>query len=223
MKDYVILTAGGKGSRMKSDLPKQFIELKRKPILIHTLERFFNYDNNLNFIITLPEIYISYWKKLCDEFEVKIDHQVIRGGETRFHSIKNALNQIEDAGLICIHDGVRPLVSRDTIKNTMKTALYKGNAVASQDIYFSVRKIEKTENYSVLRENLKEIQTPQVFDFNIIKRAYSMEYSSEFTDDATVVERLGIKINLAEGNRENIKITTEQDLRIAEILWETVF
>ncbi|MCD4793815.1 MAG: 2-C-methyl-D-erythritol 4-phosphate cytidylyltransferase [Bacteroidales bacterium] len=218
MKDYVIITAGGTGSRMKSDIPKQFLLLKGKPILMHSIERFFNYNNDLNIVISLPEEFISYWKNLCDKHKFAIEHTVVKGGTTRFNSIKNALQEVKGAGLVAVHDGVRPLVSGKTIENTYKTARLKGNAVASRDIYFSLRKTEGLKNFAINRNDYKEIQTPQTFESELLKEAYSLKYEESFTDDAAVVERLGVTINLIEGNPENIKITAKNDLIIAEAL-----
>lgn len=218
MNDYVIITAGGTGNRMKSDTPKQFLLLKEKPILMHSIERFFKYSNDLNIILSLPGEFISYWKGLCDKHKFTIKHTVVKGGTTRFYSVKNALQEVKDVGLVAVHDGVRPLVSSKTIKNTYETARLKGNAIASLDIYFSLRRIEDLETFAVNRNDYKEIQTPQTFESKLLKKAYSSEYEESFTDDATVVEKLGITINLIEGNPENIKITTKNDLIIAEAL-----
>ena len=222
MNDYVIITAGGTGSRMKSDVPKQFILLKGKPILMHSIERFFNFNNDLNIIISLPEEFILYWKNLCDKYKFTIKHTVVKGGTTRFGSIKNALQKVKNVGLVAVHDGVRPLVSGITIKNTFETARLNGNAVASRDIVFSLRRTEETKNIAVNRSNYKEIQTPQTFQSELLKKAYNSEYEESFTDDATVVEKLGVAINLVEGNSENIKITTKNDLKIAEALIDRI-
>ncbi len=222
MNNYVIITAGGTGSRMKSDVPKQFLLLKGKPILMHSIERFFNYSNDLNIVISLPEEFISYWKNLCDKHKFAIEHTVVKGGTTRFNSIKNALQEVKGAGLVAVHDGVRPLVSGKTIESTYKTARLKGNAVASRNIYFSLRKTEGLKNFAINRNNYKEIQTPQTFKSELLKEAYSLKYEESFTDDAAVVERLGVTINLIEGNPENIKITAKNDLIIAEALINSI-
>ena len=223
MIEYVIITAGGTGLRMKSDTPKQFLPLKGKPILMHSIERFYNYNNDLIIIISLPEEFIPYWKNLCEKYKFAIMHSVVKGGSTRFNSIKNALQNLKDPGLVAVHDGVRPLVSVKTIENTFKTARIKGNAVAVQDIVFSIRRTEGTKNVAVNRSNYKEIQTPQTFESELLKKAYNSEYEESFTDDATVVEKLGITVNLVKGNPENIKITTKNDLMIAETLIDSIF
>lgn len=222
MNDYVIITAGGTGSRMKSDVPKQFILLKGRPILMHSIDRFFNFNNDLNIIISLPEEFILYWKNLCEKYKFTIKHTVVKGGTTRFASIKNALQEVKNVGLVAVHDGVRPLVSGKTIENTYKTARLKENAVASRDIVFSIRRTDEIKNIAVNRSNYKEIQTPQTFQSELLKKAYNSEFEERFTDDATVVEKMGVSINLVEGNSENIKITTKNDLKIAEALIDRI-
>lgn len=223
MIEYVIITAGGIGSRMNSDIPKQFLLLKGKPVLMHSIERFYTYNNDIIIIISLPEKYISYWKELCNKFKFSIKHTVIKGGKTRFNSVKNALKGVLETGIVAVHDGVRPLVSGKTIENTFKTARIKGNAVAAQDIVFSIRKTEGTKNFAANRNEYKEIQTPQTFESELLKKAYNSEYLENFTDDATVIEHIGITVNLTEGNSENIKITTENDLLVAETLIDRIF
>jgi 2-C-methyl-D-erythritol 4-phosphate cytidylyltransferase len=223
MSNYVIITAGGIGLRMNSNIPKQFIKVMDKPILMHTIDKFHSFDKSLQFIITLPANYISNWDSLCKEYAYTVKHMTVVGGNTRYKSIKNALNKIENADLVAVHDGVRPLVSKDTIKKCFESAKQYGNAISSSEIFFSLRQICKTGSKSVQRKDYMEIQTPQVFQFDILKEAYKLEYSDDFTDDATVVEKAGYEIHLIQGNRENIKITTEIDLKIAEVLWDTVF
>ncbi len=214
--DNVIITAGGIGKRMHSEIPKQFIKIAGRPILMHTIKLFYEYDNYINIILTLPESYKKYWSELCLKYNFNIVHQIISGGSTRFQSIKNALKKTSGNDLTAIHDGVRPLVCTDTIKRCFDSAKIHGNAIAYEDIYFSLRKTKDAENKNVDRNKYKEIQTPQVFKTDIIKSAYNSEYREEFTDDASVLEFSGGEINLVKGNRENIKITTNFDLIIAE-------
>jgi 2-C-methyl-D-erythritol 4-phosphate cytidylyltransferase len=218
MNKYTIITAGGTGTRMKSDVPKQFLLLKGRPILMHSIERFFIYNNSIKIIISLPEEFISYWEELCKKYSFNIKYTIVKGGKTRFYSIQNALKEVANGGLVTVHDAVRPLVSIKTIENTFNVAEINGNAIASRDIFFSVRKVEELKNYAVNRNDYKEIQTPQTFKSELLKEAYSTDFEKKFTDDATVVEKLGVKINLVEGNPENIKITTKNDLIIAEAL-----
>ncbi len=221
-KNYVIITAGGFGNRMGTEHPKQFLDLSGKPLLMHTINKFFTYNNNLNIILSLPDAYISFWKDLCKKHKFTIKHKVVLGGDTRFHSIKNALGEVSGNGLVAVHDGVRPLVSSNTIKQTFEAAEEHGNAVASLDIVFSIRKNESEKTVAVNRDLYKEIQTPQTFKISILKKAYEQNYENCFTDDASVVEKLGETIFLTTGNRENIKITTPADIKIAEVLLDTI-
>lgn len=223
MIKYAIITAGGSGIRMGSEIPKQFLDLCGKPILMYSIERFFSYDKNIKIIVSLPEEHIDYWLNLCSEYKFKIEHKYVIGGKTRFHSIKNALEKVIEPGLVAVHDGVRPLVSTQTIKNTFLIAEKSGNAIASRDIVFSLRKVEAGHSESVDRSQYKEIQTPQTFQSSLIKEAYEQKYIGTFTDDASVIEKKGNKINLVEGNCENIKITDKADMIIAEVLLNSVF
>ncbi len=216
--NYAIIVAGGKGSRFGSDLPKQFLNLGNKPILMHSIEAFHNYDNEMFLIVTLPQDQISYWTTLCDKHNFKIKHKVVAGGETRFHSVKNALDVINDEGLVGIHDGVRPLVDNKTIENCYAKAKEKGNAIPVVNLVDSIRKIEKSGTHIMVdRQKYKLIQTPQVFDIEQIKLAFTQEYKDKFTDDASVLEEYDNSfIELVAGNRQNIKITTSEDLLYAE-------
>lgn len=222
-KNYVIITAGGFGKRMGLELPKQFLNLSGIPVLMHTINRFYNYNNDLQIILSLPKEYIPFWKELCNKHKFTIKHEIVSGGDTRFHSIKNALAKVSGNGFVAVHDGVRPLVSFKTIQKTFEVALKQGNAVASLDIVFSLRKKESEQTVTVNRDLFKEIQTPQTFKISILKKAYEQKYDDSFTDDASVVEKLGERIFLTKGNSENIKITTPTDIKIAETLLDTVF
>ncbi len=212
--------AGGSGSRMQAKLPKQFLLLKEKPILMHTIMAFKNYDKKCQIILVLPENHMEYWENLCAEYNFKVEHLLVKGGKTRFHSVLNGLNSIEKEGIVAIHDGVRPLVSAATIKECIQSAAEKGNAIPVVLVNDSVRKIDLSENYSVDRKNYRLVQTPQCFKSELIKAAYRQKYSEHFTDDASVLENMGVKINLVQGNLENIKITTQIDLKIAGALME---
>ena len=221
MKKHTIIVAGGKGLRMNTNLPKQFILVKGKPILMHTIEAFFRYDNQMQIIVVLPEEDIPFWKELCSTYSFSINHEIAIGGETRFDSVQNGLKKISDEGLVAIHDGVRPFVSNETIQRCFQTAAETGNAIPAVELVDSIRKVENERNVAVNRTDYKLIQTPQVFDVKKIKDAYetaSTENKSAFTDDASVFEFAGNTINLVEGNRENIKITTTFDLIVAESL-----
>lgn len=212
-----IVVAGGKGERMNSDIPKQFLELQGKPVLMHTLEVFYNFDNSMQLILVLPEIQIDFWKALCKKHNFIIPHQIVSGGKTRFHSVKNGLEVVKIPALLAVHDGVRPLVSDETISRCFEAATKLDAVVPVFEIVESIRQITETGSQSVDRNAYKLVQTPQVFDAELLKKAYNQEFSTLFTDDASVVEATGAKVHLVEGNRENIKITTEFDLKIAEI------
>lgn len=216
MEKHVIIVAGGVGKRMHSEIPKQFLNVAGKPILIHTFESFINYSKDIQITLVLPEPYIDFWKSTCKRFDFEVDHQVVVGGNTRFNSVRNGLKGIQDDSLVAIHDGVRPLVSKDTLKRVFNKALETGNAIPAVKINESLRKINSEDSFSVNRREYRLIQTPQCFHAELIKKAYQQEYQEEFTDDATVVETMGIKIHLIEGNRENIKITRPADIKIAE-------
>jgi len=211
-----IIVAGGKGTRMQADIPKQFIEIHGKPVLMHTLEAFHRYDDSIQLILVLPASQLNAWKKLCLKHAFLLPHQIVSGGETRYNSVLNGLAQIKTPALIAVHDGVRPFVSNGTIKRCFDEAEKHGSAIPVIDIVDSIRQIKKTGSQSVDRSNYKLVQTPQVFDSEILKKAYEQDFSALFTDDASVVEALGLKITLVEGNRENIKITTAFDLVLAE-------
>lgn len=216
--ETVIIVAGGKGERMQTEIPKQFIEINSKPILMHTIGVFVKYNNKIDVIVVLPETQFDNWRELCKKHAFEIKHRVVRGGLTRFDSVKNGLAHAENEGLIAVHDGVRPLVSIRTIQLCFDEAKCSGTAIPVVEAVESLRQIDENKSFSVDRTKFKMVQTPQVFDAKILKDAYTQEYSPLFTDDASVVESSGIKINLVEGNCENIKITTPFDLKMVEML-----
>jgi 2-C-methyl-D-erythritol 4-phosphate cytidylyltransferase len=218
MKKYIIIVAGGSGKRMQSDLPKQFLSIHGKPVLMHTIEKFFNYDASIHFVLALPQNQIETWKQLCTSHQFNITHTIVQGGNERFHSVLNALAEIKEKCLVAVHDGVRPLVNLETITNCFVMAEKKGNAIPVIPISESLRVVDENANKPVDRNKYKLVQTPQVFLSDLLLKAYQQKYTPEFTDDASVVEKMGITINLVEGNKENIKITTPVDLQIAEAL-----
>jgi len=213
-----VIVAGGKGERMNAVVPKQFLLLKGKPILMHTLEVFSRFDPEMALILVLPKNQIDFWKELCKKHAFLVKHSIVEGGDARFYSVKNGLKDVVLPALIAIHDGVRPLVSADTIGRCFDAASKYGSAIPVVDMVESVRKITDNGNESVDRSKYKLVQTPQVFDGQALLKAYDQEFSSLFTDDASVFEAAGMEVNLVEGNRENIKITTAMDLKIAEVL-----
>jgi 2-C-methyl-D-erythritol 4-phosphate cytidylyltransferase len=217
MKKVVIIVAGGRGKRMKSDIPKQFLPIFGFPILMHTIKKFYRHDSSIKIIIVLPKTQIKTWKKLCRDYKFKLGHDIVKGGITRFHSVKNGISKIRGKDwIVAIHDGVRPLVSLETIKRCFKKAASSGNAVPAIEIPESMRIIEKGRNSQADRGRYRLIQTPQIFQLKLLKEAFKQDYKTEFTDDAGVVESMGHKINLVDGNKENIKITTPSDLLVAE-------
>jgi 2-C-methyl-D-erythritol 4-phosphate cytidylyltransferase len=217
MTKSVIIVAGGRGVRMSAEVPKQFLELCGKPILMHTVSVFYSFDKNIKIVLVLPETEIDFWKNLCEKYAFAIPHQIVQGGVERFFSVKNGLELI-DTELVAIHDGVRPLVSHETLERTFEAAEKYGAAVPVAAVTESLRFVENECNKAVDRAKYRLVQTPQIFRQEIIKNAYSQDFTTEFTDDASVAESAGHKIFLTEGNRENIKITTPIDLKIAEIL-----
>ena len=215
MKKHAIIVAGGSGSRMKCELPKQFIELNKQPILMHTISAFFYFDNDINIVVVLPENQIEFWQELCEKHTFYIPHTIVKGGKERFHSVKNGIEGITE-GVVAIHDGVRPLVSKATLERCFTNAEQKGNAIPVIDIVETLRAVRSNSSKTVDRNKYKLVQTPQCFTAELIKNAYNQDFNTSFTDDASVVETMGIQINLVEGNRENIKITTPNDLIIAQ-------
>ncbi|WP_316842530.1 2-C-methyl-D-erythritol 4-phosphate cytidylyltransferase [Pedobacter gandavensis] len=219
MKYYAIIVAGGSGSRMQSDIAKQFLLLDGKPILMHTLEAFANAELQPEILLVLNIHQHQYWEELCKAHSFSVKHLVVKGGEQRFHSVKNGLKAIKGKGIVAIHDAVRPLVSSALISRSFAAAEANGNAVAGVKATDSVRIINiegKTE--ALNRENLLMIQTPQTFAIELLRKAYQQPFRNEFTDDASVVEYAGYQIQVIEGARENIKITYPEDLEIASIL-----
>ena len=215
---YVIIVAGGSGSRMRSDVPKQFMLLAGMPVLMHTIKAFYKFSLEIQIILVLPEAEIPTWKALCKKYSFIVPHIIQKGGNSRFQSVKNGLEKIEHDGLVAVHDGVRPLVSQAVIKNSFETAEKEESAVTAVLLKESIRFIEGKDSKAVDRRNFQLIQTPQTFKVELLKKAYDVEESEVFTDDASVVEAVGRYITLIEGNYENIKITTPEDLVIAECL-----
>ena len=219
MKQAVIIVAGGKGMRMGADIPKQFLPIAGKPILMKTLERFYSYNKNIQIVLVLPQTQQEYWRSLCKEYDFNVPHKVANGGETRFHSVKNGLEAVDkSAELIGVHDGVRPFVSLQVIEDCYKEAQKSGAAIPVIDVFETVRHIKEGISATVPRNEYKLVQTPQVFNAELLRNAYTQPFSDFFTDDASVVEAYNHKIELVSGNRENIKITTPYDMKIAEVL-----
>lgn len=218
--DYVIIVAGGKGLRMGSDIPKQFLPIGGKPVLMRTLERFREYSPTLQIILVLPKSQQDYWKELCQKHNFTVAYQLADGGETRFHSVQHGLALIPDdaEGVVGVHDGVRPFPSIDVIKNCYEMARAKKAVIPVIPVVETVRHLEGESSVTVPRGDYRLVQTPQTFDIQLLKAANRQPYNEGFTDDASVVEAFGYDVTLVEGNRENIKITTPFDMTIAEAL-----
>lgn len=218
--DYVIIVAGGKGLRMGSDIPKQFLPIGGKPVLMRTLERFRAYDDALKIILVLPEAQQAYWRELCGQYHFDVEYRLANGGQTRFHSVQNGLALVPDEaeGVVGVHDGVRPFPSIEVIRNCYETARTKKAVIPVIPVVETVRHLEGDKSVTVPRGDYRLVQTPQTFDIQLLKAANRQPYNDGFTDDASVVESYGFEITLVEGNRENIKITTPYDLKIAEVL-----
>lgn len=216
-KDYVIIVAGGTGTRMNSDIPKQFLKIKGTPIIVLSLRQFFMYNPNLQVVIAVHKDFRKHLEKLIDGYFPKNNIQIVIGGQTRFHSVKNALDLIPPSNCVVgIHDAARPFVAINVIKNCYEVAAKKGNAIPAITLFESIRQVTAKGNKAVDRNQFKVIQTPQCFKISLIKIAFTKKYTIKFTDDATVLESIEKKINLVEGNFENIKITNPNDLLIAK-------
>ena len=236
MKDYVVIVAGGKGLRMGTEIPKQFLPIGGKPVLMRTIERFREYSADLQIILVLPESQQEYWQELCHKYSFPLPQQgeagrgsylLANGGQTRFHSVQNGLALIPDdaEGVVGVHDGVRPFPAIDVIARCYETARTAKAVIPVVPVVETLRHINPPSRsggdrggVTVPRGDYRLVQTPQTFDIQLLKAANRQPYNDGFTDDASVVESYGHAITLVEGNRENIKITTPYDLRIAEVL-----
>ena len=203
---------------MGGDIPKQFLPVCGKPVLMRTLEAFHTYDSAIHIILVLPVSQQAYWRELCQEYGFQLLHDIADGGETRFHSVMNGLALVKGDGVVGVHDGVRPFVSQEVIARCFEEALIKKAVIPVIGVVETVRHLTDDGSETVPRDRYKLVQTPQVFDVALLRRAYQQDYTDMFTDDASVVEALGEKVCLVEGNRENIKLTTPFDLKLAEML-----
>ena len=217
MQKSVIITAGGIGKRMGSDLPKQFLVLSGKPILVHTLELFFKYDPTIELILTLPNEWRGYWETVIDKYFCRVPHIVVNGGEERYHSIQNALKRCSGS-YIAVHDGVRPFVSFDTLDRCFSALNEHEAVVPVLKLKESLRQTNDASTNAVDRSSYRLVHTPQCFRADVLRKAYEQPYHARVTDDACLLEELGYKINLVESNEENIKLTTPFDFLIAEII-----
>lgn len=216
--DYVIIVAGGRGLRMGGEVPKQFLPVGGKPVLMHTIDRFHDYDPQLGVIVVLPHDQQERWRELCAEHRFAAAHTVVDGGDSRFESSCHGLAAIPDdaRGVVAIHDGVRPFVSTAVIGRCFDAARRFGACVPVMPVTDTLRHVDADgTSHNVPRSDYRAVQTPQAFDIQLAKRAFRQPYSPAFTDDASVVEALGVRVSMVEGNRENIKLTTPLDLLTA--------
>ena len=214
-----MIVAGGSGSRMKAKIPKQFLLLGDRPLLMQTISVFRNFDPQITIIVVLPADHISNWKKLQEQYNFDVSHQIVIGGNTRYDSVKNGLDKIPNTGIVAIHDGARPLVSADILDRTFSSASNEGNGIAAVPLKDSLRVLDGESNSAMDREHFRIIQTPQAFQTDLIKAAYKNVTGSSFTDDASVAEANGAKIHLVTGSYDNIKITSPEDLILANTLF----
>lgn len=225
MGESAIIVAGGKGLRMGSDLPKQFLPIGGRPVLMHTLEAFERAIPGIHLVLVLPADQQDFWHDLCEKHHFTLPHTIATGGETRFHSVKNGVSVLctdaQRTEIVAVHDGVRPFVSVDVIRRCFDAAREYGAAVPVVPVLETLRQLSPPSSFTVDRSLFRLVQTPQTFQLPLLLKAYEQPYRDTFTDDASVVEALGHPITLVEGNRENIKITTPFDLTIAEALLAT--
>lgn len=215
---YLVIVAGGKGLRMGSAVPKQFLPLCGKPVLYYAIHAFRMTFPDIKVIMVLPKEHISYAQMVLQAFPERIDAEIVAGGVSRFHSVQNGLKQVHNDSVVFIHDGVRPLVSADLIRRCYEQALEKGSAIPAIAVKDSMRVVEGETSKAIDREQLRIIQTPQTFLSDLIVPAFNQKYNASFTDEATVAEAFGVKVHLIEGERNNIKVTTPEDMAVAEAL-----
>ena len=223
MKTIAVIVAGDSGTRFGADVPKQFLSLGGNPILMRTIEAFDQAltDGDHGIVVTLPADQMALWRELCERYAFNVPHRVAPGGETRWHSVKNALGSIGDpAGVdvIAVHDGVRPLASKELICRTLEAARSTGAAIPVVTLNDSVRQVDGDTSHALDRSSLRAVQTPQAFDARLLLKAYGQPFDPTFTDDASVVERYGHSVTLVEGDPQNLKITRPMDLALAEYL-----
>ena len=217
----VVIVAAGKGLRVGADIPKQFLPLAKKPMLMRTIEKFYNFDKAIQIVVVLHQDYFILWSKLCEEFNFDILCELVIGGDTRFDSVKKGLEAVSQSKVVAIHDAARPFVSEKLIAECYSIAqLEQCGVIPVVDEKNSLRHVKGDRHYPLDRDEVKVVQTPQVFPVHLIKKAYDMKFNPQFTDDATVAEKDGVRIRLIQGEDSNIKVTTLTDLNIASFLFE---
>lgn len=215
----VVIVAGGKGLRAGGEIPKQFQPIGGKPILMRTAETFYNFDYRMRIVIVLPEEFRFFWEELCEKHSFRIPHSIVSGGETRFHSVKNGLEEIQKDEIVGIHDAARPFIPKEVIGRCYQEAFdFRCGVIPVIEEKNSVRILTAYESKALDRKKIRVVQTPQVFPADLLKNAYETPYREEFTDDASVAEDSGIQIKLVKGDERNIKITTPLDLKFADYL-----
>jgi 2-C-methyl-D-erythritol 4-phosphate cytidylyltransferase len=221
---YLIIVAGGTGTRMNHELPKQFLLIHNKPIIVHTIEKFITTYSNIKIIIVIHSFWKDHLVDLLNQYQWQNNIEIALGGDTRFHSVKNGLAKINHAEsvLVAVHDAARPMVSSQTIISAFESAAQHGSGIPVIDISESLRLVSENENKYLDRSKVKIVQTPQCFQLALLQKGFEQAYDSTFTDDASVIEKLGMPVYLTKGNQENIKITWPMDLKIAEAIIDTV-
>lgn len=218
MQRTTIIVAGGSGKRLGGPVPKQFQKIKGRPLLMWTIEAFHHFDPSMPIVVVLPGAHFDIWKALCMGHRFFLEHQVVAGGEQRFHSVKAGLDQVKGDGLVAVHDGVRPLVSKELISRCFAAAHQHSAAVPVVPVVPSIRETTADGSRALDRSKLLAVQTPQCFHTDLLRKAFALPYDPAFTDEATLVERLGVKVRLVEGEEHNVKVTTPSDLRMVELL-----
>lgn len=218
MKNYAIIVAGGTGTRMKGEVPKQFMLLNGKPVILYSIEAFYSYDSSIQIILVIHPDYLSLWKQLTIDFNTSVPFQIVEGGKTRFDSVKNGLQLVHDEGFVAVHDAARPAINAAFLRKLFGAASTYGSAIPVVPITDTIRIIDGDTSHQQDRTFLRAIQTPQVFKVSELQRAYMQPYEPNFTDDGSVMESAGFPVHLAEGRRENIKITHLEDIAVAEVL-----
>jgi len=221
MQKTVIIVAGGQGMRFSKDLPKQFFYIRERPLLMHTVDLFHFYDRDIQIIIGIRKNYFTHWESICEQFHFDVPHILSPGGETRFHTVKNALAKVSPGNLVAIHDAVRPLIYKSTIDACFEAAEKDGASLPCIEIHDSIREVTLDGSRWADRDSFRLVQTPQVFRYDILMKGYQGDYSEDYTDDASVVEMAGFPVTLVKGNPENIKVTTPDDLVFAEAIFDS--
>ncbi len=218
MNRSTIIVAGGSGKRLGGPVPKQFQTVKGRPLLMWTIEAFHRYAPAMRLIVVLPREHFDIWKALCMGHRFFIQHEVVAGGEQRWHSVKAGLEKVEGDGLVAVHDGVRPLVSVELIARCFDAADTSAAAIPVVPVVPSIRETTAEGSRALDRSKLLAVQTPQCFHADLLRKAFGQPYDPAFTDEATLVERLGVRVALVEGEENNIKVTTAMDMRLVELV-----